>query len=357
MKPVSKSKSKSQYLAVFERASAILCNASGADGVCFIDASAVNLSKGTSRRENNKSTSTRAAHFGSTRPSTTRAVSKAAPQPAKFLGLDEDESCSSENPRSSLDVSDRPPETQHFCEIISMALRTDYRAEPLQVSEAHLRRLVRRFPHGKVYTFDVQGRAISSDDSSESGLLSDSGIGSGPGASTNVVSRHLPRSKGALLNTIPDARSIVFLPLWDFAKERWNSAAIVWSTNPWKLMNIEDDLSYLTAFGNSVMNSIALLSLSVSDTAKATFLANISHELRSPLHGILGSIEFLHESPLDDFQSSMVISVETCGKTLLDTVNHVLDFSKLHNLSKATSRKKGGVTQATTSDSSFNKPF
>lgn len=76
----------------------------------------------------------------------------------------------------------------------------------------------------------------------------------------------------------------------------------------------------------------------------------------SPLHGILGSIEFLHDTPLDDFQSNMVISVETCGKTLLDTVNHVLDFSKLHNLSTKGS-KEPGITQATTSDSSLTSSF
>ena len=62
-------------------------------------------------------------------------------------------------------------------------------------------------------------------------------------------------------------------------------------------------------------------------------MANISHELRSPLHGILGSIEFIQETVLDAFQSSLITSIETCGKTLLDTVDHVLDHSKINQLS------------------------
>jgi signal transduction histidine kinase len=105
------------------------------------------------------------------------------------------------------------------------------------------------------------------------------------------------------------------------------------------------------------MNEIARLNLLVSDAAKGTFLANISHELRSPLHGILGSIEFLHDTALDDFQSGMVISVETCGKTLLDTVNHVLDFAKLNNLSKSGSKGRDSSMASATSHTPLTSTF
>ena len=103
---------------------------------------------------------------------------------------------------------------------------------------------------------------------------------------------------------------------------------------------------YLKAFSSAIMNEVNRIDLLFSDAAKSTFLANISHELRSPLHGILGSIEFLHDTALDDFQSSMVASVETCGTTLLDTVNHVLDYGKSHNLSKLSRSNKGAIQNA-----------
>jgi signal transduction histidine kinase len=45
--------------------------------------------------------------------------------------------------------------------------------------------------------------------------------------------------------------------------------------------------------------------------------------------GILGSIEFLQDTAVDPFQASMITTVETCGKTLLDTVNSILEFSKM----------------------------
>lgn len=49
------------------------------------------------------------------------------------------------------------------------------------------------------------------------------------------------------------------------------------------------------------------------------------------MHGILASAEFLADTNLDSFQRSFVDTVESCGRTLLDTINHVLDFSKLNS--------------------------
>lgn len=56
---------------------------------------------------------------------------------------------------------------------------------------------------------------------------------------------------------------------------------------------------------------------------------SISHELRTPLHGILAAAELLSETKLDATQDSYLETVEACGKSLLELVNHVLDFTKL----------------------------
>jgi signal transduction histidine kinase len=53
--------------------------------------------------------------------------------------------------------------------------------------------------------------------------------------------------------------------------------------------------------------------------------------------GILGSIEFLEDTAVHPFQASMTTTVETCGKTLLDTVNSILEFSKM---SKGSAKKQ-----------------
>lgn len=78
------------------------------------------------------------------------------------------------------------------------------------------------------------------------------------------------------------------------------------------------------------MTELSRLDAQTSDAAKTTFVASISHELRSPLHGIMGAAEFLADTDLDSFQVNMLHTITTSGRTLLDTLNHVMDYSKMN---------------------------
>jgi signal transduction histidine kinase len=75
----------------------------------------------------------------------------------------------------------------------------------------------------------------------------------------------------------------------------------------------------MVAFGNSVMAELARIDAVDADQAKTRFISSISHELRSPLHGILAGAELLQESGKDAFQKSMFNTINMCGRTLLDT--------------------------------------
>ena len=88
------------------------------------------------------------------------------------------------------------------------------------------------------------------------------------------------------------------------------------------------------AFGNSVMAQVSRLASMIADRQKADFIGSISHELRSPLHGILASAEFLADTDKDSFQSSLVDTISSCGRTLLDTINHILDYSKINSFER-----------------------
>ena len=62
---------------------------------------------------------------------------------------------------------------------------------------------------------------------------------------------------------------------------------------------------------------------------KSNFLANMSHELRTPLVGILGFAELLNERLKDKQTTEMAERILTSANRLMDTLNLVLDLSRI----------------------------
>lgn len=58
-------------------------------------------------------------------------------------------------------------------------------------------------------------------------------------------------------------------------------------------------------------------------------LAVVSHEIRTPINGILGMTELLLDTRLDQMQKEFLTSVRNSATLLFDMVNNILDFSKL----------------------------
>ena len=63
--------------------------------------------------------------------------------------------------------------------------------------------------------------------------------------------------------------------------------------------------------------------------AKSRFLAVVSHEVRTPLNGILGMTHLLYETPLSQEQQTYVRAVKSSGEALLGLIEEILDFSKI----------------------------
>ncbi|MCD6059696.1 MAG: multi-sensor hybrid histidine kinase [Moraxellaceae bacterium] len=61
---------------------------------------------------------------------------------------------------------------------------------------------------------------------------------------------------------------------------------------------------------------------------KAVFLATMSHEIRTPLNAILGMVELLAATPLEEQQHEYVEIARTSSEHLLGLINDVLDFSR-----------------------------
>lgn len=61
-----------------------------------------------------------------------------------------------------------------------------------------------------------------------------------------------------------------------------------------------------------------------------------------PFAGILGSVECLQETETDTVSADLISQVDICGRTLLDIIDHLLDFSKINHHAKS----KGGIVDA-----------
>ena len=63
--------------------------------------------------------------------------------------------------------------------------------------------------------------------------------------------------------------------------------------------------------------------------AKSEFLANISHEVRTPLNAFMGLTRMLMDSPLNADQSSWLAMMDNSAHELLDLLNNILDLSRI----------------------------
>jgi signal transduction histidine kinase/CheY-like chemotaxis protein len=66
-----------------------------------------------------------------------------------------------------------------------------------------------------------------------------------------------------------------------------------------------------------------------SSKMKSAFLANVSHEIRSPMNGVIGMNDLLLDTELDDEQRSYAEQVSSSSEHMLAIINDILDISTI----------------------------
>jgi signal transduction histidine kinase len=336
---------ESDIARVFHRAARVIRQSTEADGVVFFDTSGAAISGHLYDYTRGAPSSDESATHNTDTGDSTTTMHRRKKQDNTSIDGAADASA----------VESKP------CPVVGLSLREGSAAlvhTDFSFTEAAMERYIHKFPYGKFFNYNEDGIGINSSDEkserSETDTQSDRTV--------NPSTAKKPRRKREkfmpteFLKVLPKVRSLIFLPLWCPGSQRWIAGGFIWTTQAGRLMSPDNELPYLQAFGNSVTSEVARLNAQKADRAKTTFIASISHELRSPLHGILGSVEFLRETVASAYQESLVSSIDTCGRTLLDTIDHVLDYAKINKLQKGMSgrRNRGeGRTKRQPADNSI----
>ncbi|MEZ8142473.1 hybrid sensor histidine kinase/response regulator [Enterovibrio norvegicus FF-162] len=68
-----------------------------------------------------------------------------------------------------------------------------------------------------------------------------------------------------------------------------------------------------------------------ANAAKSQFLAMMSHEIRTPLNAVMGLLDALQQSPINEEQESWVLQMDKSAQLLLTIINDVLDLSRVES--------------------------
>lgn len=268
---------------------------------------------------------------------------------------------SGQNFCSTANAEDSGKDTTEPCEILGFAtsgmssindeLTNDRK---IAISEPFLASLMRRYPQGKIFNFSPDG-SISASENSDGNFKSFLPRRGDRGERKKYRSRKYKKSQKVillqdaetLLQLAPGARSIIFSPLWDSHQERWHSAAITWTQSPYRVFTSNDELAFMFAFGNSIMAEVHRLEALFTEQAKSSVLAGLSHELRSPLHGIFGMADLLNTNVMNTVQRGFIHTISSCAFTLLGSINQLLEYAQIKDLqtNSTSAQYLGGPSQ------------
>ncbi|KAI0450772.1 hypothetical protein F5B21DRAFT_528663 [Xylaria acuta] len=290
---------------VFSRAAEIIRGSIDADGVVFLDASAGSFNCSSQ----------------------------------KFTGSDASKYTSSQEESWSSEETDDESNGKHTdihviassTSNISTEERETHPSDRRRMSFKALSALLRRYPKGSVFDYDENGKLQANNPSGSNNQLTASTDGKSPKLTKRRTSSFIGNLGNEVSKAFPGARSVAFVPVWHQLKKRWCAGCFVYTLDKTRFFCKKGDISYLRAFATLAMTEIASLETHLTSQAQSDVLGSLSHELRSPLHGIIFGVEFLADTPLSVFQGNLLHILETCGRTLSDTIDHLLYYAKVNN--------------------------
>jgi len=108
----------------------------------------------------------------------------------------------------------------------------------------------------------------------------------------------------------------------------------VWSPDEIALLTSAAQFISMSMFTHELVQSeenlkVALREAEKASIAKSQFLATMTHEIRTPLTGVLGMLDLMKQAGMEDAQLQKLNVAYQSAKSLLTILNDILEFSKL----------------------------
>jgi len=91
-----------------------------------------------------------------------------------------------------------------------------------------------------------------------------------------------------------------------------------------KTQRINEQMEKAVDFANKVA-----IDAEIANKFKSRFLANMSHDIRTPMNGVIGMTHLLMNTDLTDEQREYLNMIRISGNSLLSLINDILDFSRI----------------------------
>lgn len=197
------------------------------------------------------------------------------------------------------------------------------------LDEKFLLDLASNYPQGTLWSFEESGILYPSEE-----VLPLHPFDQRPGNWRPSTTSCREAEARLLRQHFPGVRQLLFVPLYDLNLGRSTAGCFVLSHRSFRIFAVESELLFMRTFINNIEAEISRMEAFAISSSKSNFIGSISHELRSPLHGVLAACEFLSDTELNNYQRSLIETQVSCGKTLLQVIEQVLDFSKINSFEK-----------------------
>jgi len=156
-----------------------------------------------------------------------------------------------------------------------------------------------------------------------------------------------PEITAALHKSFQGSQQLLIMPLFDVIHDRTAAVCVGWLNDYSRVYSDRSDLPFVSAFCMSTISECLRLETQMLERVKSDFLGSISHEMKTPLHQILGNLELLLQTDCSDEQCDLVVNARFGGTQLLETINKVLQYSSISSESDA--KPENGSETSTTS--------